>query len=354
MRGHGDILGMPGIWYAWRMNWICILILALGCSLASADEWYVSLDEPMHIRYRVEFHASMSDAEFAAMGRRINGRPEHPDRRTYEMERERREQGPSVVAHELWVDHRGVRRSNTSNTDDDLYFDAGNDGKTGWMLTRTGLTLVDDDAPSVPGQPDPTARLEEQTRDLGRFFTRGKTIASAVGVGEDAWVADGDALVVRNERLTLRLVDDGETVTITITGAQSPEYVGTGWSLEGEIEIGETGRMLPSVFNSFTAGGQLEQRVVLEEIRTISDSEIKAATRTPTVDGEDLVRGKLTFTMIQDHRGGEIVQETHAPDGTVSTERFNPSGRGWLRPVLWVCAGLIVVVLVWLRVRKGS
>ena len=296
----------------------------------------------------------MSNAEFTAMGRRINGRPEHPDRRAYEMERERREMGPTVVEHELWVDHRGVRRSNTSNTDDDLYYDAANDGKTGWMLTRTGLTLVDADAQSVPGQPDPKARLEDQTRDLGRFFTRGKTIASAVGIGEDAWVADGDALVAQSERMTLRLVEDGKGVKITITEAQNPEYVGTGWSLEGEIEIGDSGRMLPSVFNSFTAEGQLEQRVVLEEIRAISDSEIKAATRMPTVDGEDLVRGAFTFTTIQDHRGGEIVQETHAPDGTVSTERYNPSGRGWLRPVLWVLAGAIVVVLVWLRVRRGS
>lgn len=336
------------------MKWICIWILALGYSLASAEPWYESLDEPIHIRYRVEFHASMSNAEFAAMGRRINGRPEHPDWRTYEMERERREQGPSVVAHELWVDHRGVRRSNTSNTDDDLYYDAANDGKTGWMLTRTGLTLVDADAQRVPGQPDPKARLEEQTQDLGRFFTRGKTIASAVGIGEDAWVADGDALVAQSERMTLRLVEDGEGVKITITEAQNPEYIGTGWSLEGEIEIGDSGRMLPSVFNTFTAEGQLEQRVVLEEIRTISDREIKAATRMPTVDGEDLVRGAFTFTTIQDLRGGEIVQETHAPDGTVSTERYNPSGRGWRRPVLWVCAGLIVVVLVWLRVRRGS
>lgn len=335
------------------MKWICVCILALWSSMVSAAPWYASLDEPLRIRYRVEFHASLSDAQFAAMGRRVGSRPEHPDRREYEMERARREKGPDIVEHELWVDARGVRRSNTSNTGDELYYDAASDGKTGWMLTHNALTLVDADDEAVAGRPDPVARLEEQTRDLGRFFTRGRTIASAVGIGEDAWVADGDGFVAQGEGFTLRLVDDGQTVTITIPQSKDPSIVGTKWVLDGEIEIGETGRVLPSALSSYTPRGVVEQRVVLGEVSTIPRGEIEAATRTPTVDGEDLARGALTFTMLQDHRGGGVVQETHASDGTVRKERYNPVRRGWVRPVLWAMAGLIMVALVWLRVRKG-
>ena len=337
------------------MRIIMLVTLYLCAGMAGASDWFDQLDAPLRITYRVEFHSSMSDADFAALARRVRERPEHPDRLEYEYELERRAQGPTVVTHQAWLDDRGVHRANTTNSDGVGYADVARDGGTGWSLTATGLTLVNASDERGPGEVDPVSMLDEEAHQLGRLFTRGCTLLERVGFSEDMWVAVDGGYVIEGDSFTVRLVDDGETVEITITQAQQPGVVGTRWVLDGTIEAGGTGLHLPKTLSSYTAQGDLDQRMVLERVERISTDELEAVTRIPRVDQNDAVRGELTFTMIQDNRSGDLVQTTLNEGGETRVERFETGeSRGWVRPVLWVVAGLIVIALVVLRVRRGS
>lgn len=332
-----------------------LLIMVVFTGLTVAGDWLKQIGAPLRITYRVEFHPSMSDADFAALERRVRDRPEHPDRLEYEYELEQRAQGATIVTYQAWLDDRGVHRANTTNSDGVMYSDVARDGGTGWSLTPNGLTLVDIKDERGPGEVDPRSMLDEDAHLLGRFFTRGRTIVERVGMTADMWAeADGGYEIV-GDSFTIRLVDDGETVEISITNAQSAGVVGTRWVLDGTIEAEGTDLRLPSTLSSYTAEGKLDRRMVLERVDRISADELDAVTRTPRVDRDDAVRGGLTFTMIQDHRGGDIVQKSLGEEGEVQVERYKSGeGRGWTSRVLWGVAGLIVIALVVLRVRRGS
>jgi len=90
----------------------------------------------------------------------------------------------------------------------------------------------------------------------------------------------------------------------------------------------------------------------------IGTEEFEAVTRTPDFDGSDAVRGRVTFTQVTDFREGTPSYEIKTAEGAVQALNVEDTpvghGRSVLRTTGWVVAGSLVVLLVLLRLRRGS
>lgn len=329
-----------------------VLTLIFLSAASAASQSFDSLSSPVAIRYSVEFHASMDDASFSAMSRRVSGRPEHPDRRSFEFEKRRREQGPDRVMYDAWADERGIVRFNTSNTSDSLYTDVARDGRKLWMLSPAQLTIAGE-AATPPDAPDLRARLEECSATVSYFLTEGRSIRDGLPVGP--WEGDDRKMVARGDGLELGWHrDTSGTTTVRVARADlMPEEVGRKWVLRDRFVSEPFGTEIARVFEEFTPSGLLERRISIEDVREVDKAVIKRVTALPPLDGHDEVRGEVTYRTIVDSR-------SNTPEIIVSTEegsRSSPKSHTTrsrqqlaLRVIGWTTAVMLTAAMLGFRV----
>lgn len=100
-----------------------------------------------------------SEADLAAMAKRVEGHPDHPERIILETQRRRRKNGKDVIIHEVWYNKPGNFRNSYSQSWSDLpdedqngYYDIVVTDHVKWSLIPTQLTIIDPQ--SVPPRRD--------------------------------------------------------------------------------------------------------------------------------------------------------------------------------------------------------
>lgn len=326
---------------------------------AAAPMLIEDLPAPVHVRYTVEFHPVLSDAEFERMGARVAGRPEHPERRTYETQARRRNDGPGLVRHELWADRNGVVRFNTSNVADPMFADVAREGDVVWGLSQHQLTLLPVGGSPAADAPDIASRLREQESVLNFFLSWGRALRTATPLAVGAWTETGQGLAAEAEGLRMVLTEapDG-SVTVTLAECEpAPEMVGLRWVFEGRLPAEGAGFETPRVFSEYAPNGRLERRTVLESITIVSPQVLESVTKRPPLEGNDAVRGEVTFVAIYDYRKRDPEITTQSETGTVTIPQSRtPDAMAYkdIRLIGWIAAGVIVAVLVFLRIRRGA
>lgn len=333
-----------------------LFVIAPGRDASSAEAPdALLLRDRLHVQLKVEYPPSMSDEAFRAAVARIDGRPEHPMRASVERERRRREVGPDVVMYDLWLDGPRVVRYNTSNTHDALYTDYASDRDAMWSMSPQSLNVLPtSNAEAAPGAPAVGAQLAEAEQLVAWLASWGRALAEALPVG--AWVETDKGLVASGEGIELvQRWDAGRGVaSVVVTKCEpDPSAVGLKWSFGGSSLLGGAGGLAPAVFEEFTADGLVERRVSVVSVEPISQERLATVRRLPRFDGEDAVRGPVTFVARTDYRATD--PEVTVLDGDGAERTRSEGARTGSLPVVriggWVLAGGLAVGLVYLRVR---
>ncbi|MCL4220258.1 MAG: hypothetical protein KJZ65_02695 [Phycisphaerales bacterium] len=96
------------------------------------------------------------------------------------------------------------------------------------------------------------------------------------------------------------------------------------------------------------------QSVLLRDIRPLRGDELDPLLNTPAPDGQDPIRGPATFVSINDYQSGTKVT-LDAPEPfkeKLTASHARPPAPNWLRPLGWLLAGVLIVALVWARLRR--
>jgi hypothetical protein len=330
--------------------------------------------EGFGIECHVEYPPQLTDAELAALRREAEGKPDHPNWREIEAEERRRRQplGSSRVM--IWNDQKGRWRYNQSylisTTDEPSYVDAVVAGSVMWQLTPEALHIAPTDKGTATGtHGDPRSR-EGSMRVLLSELLYGR-----LGVGADAGNApDGRvellpghrwaAYVSRGEDFELRYEGTWdipaargtvETVVVTRTSERGVALRGTRYAFEGWRLDPVSQRWLAQAASETSAGGVVMQRTVLDAVTKVTPAEFDALFEVPPIDGEDPVRGRMTYHSLYDHRPSALVRQDFGPDREVVSVADLPGAKSWRRWRVagWVVAGVLSSVFIGLRVRSS-
>ncbi len=315
------------------------------------------------VRFEVTEHPRLSDAEIANIRRRIEGRPDHPDRKRLEVELRRRN-APDVSRWTLWYldDHHW--RCNLDEPYQALYVDTAENNDHRWTLSSTFAEVYDADLPPPPNR-DVSLMKTDAIGEIRRFIYAGW---GAYPVNEAA------ILSASNDIIRLRLPNDTqwrhdvehapdqsrllcsrsvlEEATAFPTGSETTFL---DWTFDEVLGHWRCAR----IEERNADGRLLRTRELVSVERIIDPDSMRSLLRTPVVSGRpaesDPIRGPLdSVTTLIDFRSGQehIVNLTEA--GTTQT----PLPRGMLPPgrrfpwtiIGWSVAALLGAALVAIRV----
>jgi hypothetical protein len=312
-------------------------LCALLCRAAPADEasdvraWleaefersraHITLGD-VRLDFRRVWPPLLSDAELEAMERRVEGRPDHPDRRVLEEERRRRA-GEAYEDFSVWYPSEGVFRINkTMPTRETLgYTDqASTPEGSSWSMTPAQLNVV------TKGQAPPGYDYAGSESTVAHFVSmfRFGGVRKAPGVEieiEDVQRSGGESYTaeVRFEtewgatrfRYDLRWDDGlarGFVTERILVGAESEDFadqIGSGaryrdWRMDPTL-----GEFLAGRIERLSAGGSLEEVLTLSGAEQEPPGFVERVTAVPDVRGDDPIRGGVTVTSVYDHRKGK-------------------------------------------------
>lgn len=326
----------------------------------------VSLPRETFLHYSLVLPVEGDASDLAALAKRIEGRPDHPDRRHYEALRRQLEHGPRTVTYRLW--YKDARRwrlaADYSEGEVIPYVDVAINGDNAWQMTPRALRLIDPDRP--PESLDPSARLTAAPNHYRAWITWRfgpgpldlQPVASRlVGNRWEATVRSSDG---SREFRYLGTVQDGRIHPDRIVMVRADDRPGlanaetrfTDWEYSAFAD-----RWIPASITSVSAEHHQEQ--ILHELRPLRPGEWEPVVATPTLDGEDPLRGPTTFVSVFDHRPGANHAETINEDGSVvrspipETPTTGPRSRR-LQTVGWFLAGAIAAWLIFLRLRRAG
>lgn len=333
------------------------MFLWLGVFQAAADPDCGGMAEPLHLTWVIEYHASMPDAEYEELRLRVSNRPEHPGRRSFEFETRRRVSGPDRVRHELWAQNGEIIRYNTSNTADSLYADYATVDGVVWSMTPEQLTILPADrASGGPGVPPLQDQLDEAAQYLSWFLTRGRSIRDSLPIGP--WEEQDGRTVAMGNGIRLVLESTGSpprTVIRLVECEPDPGSIGLSWSFEGRIAIDGSVCVVPKSISEFTPSGLLDKRVVIESASVSDPATTRLVRRIPPIEGEDAVRGAVTFVAMTDYRKRDPSITVRTESGWSTVAESQTPGRKadrFLRITGWVTAGSLVLAIAILRWRR--
>jgi len=320
------------------------------------------------VEYDIEFLYTLSEAEFAAIRKRVEGKPEHPDRALLALEPRRTR--PDVDQFVLWLKGDEFRRSVTRVSGGDSALDDVQTGALAWRMTPEALTLARrGDQITRSG----IARFVDSNLDDALvLFTGGlhRAVWSGAPVhgilaADGTWRAEADKAINDGQwrlRATGRwdaAADSGEVWRVELSTTRADGTVSglviatSGWSMA-------PGFPRPVARESLTKrqNGVPDRRVVFRSIATIDDHEFRRVTRVPPLAGSDEHRGPVTFREVYDHTEGEIrvvgaegeedIMRRPLPESAAVME---VDKRERLRIAGWVLGGLVLTCLVWFRLR---
>lgn len=302
------------------------------------------------------------------------GKPDHPNWREIHAEERRRRQPLNASRVMIWTDDTGRWRYSqsylTSNTDEPSYVDAVVAGSVMWQLTPEELHVASTSEGTAPGvHGDPRSR-ERTMRVYLRELLHGRLAEGAAAgmapdgvvelLGDRRWAAyasQDDRMRLRYEGVWDPEFSRGfvESVIVAETAPEVADFRGTRYEFDGWHVDPLLQKWLAETATEISPDGVVTHRTVLDRVVEASPVEFDALVSVPPVDGDDPVRGPVTYRSLYDHRPSALARQDLGPDRNVLATADLPGARSWRRWRVggWILAGVLVGGFVWLRVRSS-
>lgn len=146
-----------------------------------------------------------------------------------------------------------------------------------------------------------------------------------------------------------------ELVTV-VEGATRPEFNGYNHRLLEHEFSQDLTRWIARRVEFRYPDGTLDRVIRIDRVHARTSAEFESAFEVPAVAGEDVVRGKVTFGRVLDHRSGKATITTNDSVETVPLVQSAGTASVWQRWLGWVTTGLISagLIVLWLRKRAHA
>ncbi len=385
MRGCGQRSSMaasrPSLGAIRMCAFACVLLSVFVAAAADGQElgsleWFraewkaaekVGLPEGYYIDYSILTRVPGDEAELARLAGIIEGKPDHPLRRTHDELKSQIEIGPKTTRYRVW--YGGPNRWRLSMTHP-LHLPAGYeyaeiayDGPRTWWMTPKELRLLDARRP--PEGRDPAGLISALPHYLNDWLAMGFssgplgiTPVSSV-VRDGVWEATtASASGQRVWRYKGRVEGDRILADVRelIVCEDDPKWLGHRKVWSEWYFVDAIGQWAATRVDSIDADGLAYMTTALHEIRPLKAGELDALMTRPAADGTDPVRGLVTFTSIVDYGSGtaETWSEGERVTVTLPPDASRQPPPSWLKPAGWTLVAVIVGALVWFRLKRGQ
>lgn len=319
---------------------------------------------PFKAVIELEYPAQMTDSEFAELAKRVEGKPEHPDRPRFEVEQRRRTQGPDRRRMTMW--YGGPRQWRVNH--DDLFqhdpelpptsYDIAEDGEIHWHNVpvpgqrHIQLSRIDD----PPVQPRvsviPADRLAMQyLLDAidGPLVDR---YAIPMSLRQASATQDGVACVVAAEgghdsiEASGRWAVPTESVLFEVLLRRSSQAPldGLRKKVSGWADHPELGKTIASQIET-SKGGRVLERASIVSVERADSKVIRQVSRIPDPSHPDVIRGAADpADPVEwiDLREADAAQSLIARDVAAAVVQAGRKERDWLS---WGGLGLGALVV---------
>lgn len=352
--------------------------LSCGQPLPGTMEWFadmlLSANERAQVREvyiectKREWPIDGDAADFEALRQRVEGLPEHPDRRAFERFAAQIEKNGFSWRYRIWFESDRRWRISVDTDDPESVWTAldtamDRDG-TIWRILKGQLQLFSVNA--IPAGMDPGSEVREVEWFTNRFLSSGffaATDALSSRLDGREWIG-----VAANPpgtmawRFTGEIERDAGTSdprlrvdTRTIVRSDRSELIGSEtryqeWSRVEVLDI-----LVPRTIESRRADGRLSQSWRLIDFRRLELDEIGPLVRTPEpIAGADPIRDLGDLVELVDYRSGGARIFSSAIGENIDGVPRHRTVRGSGAPYWagWTLAGLLVAALLWIRIRR--
>ncbi len=320
------------------------------------------------IQYRVESQEKLDAGELARLREKLKNLPEHPERARLRHLEQLEKYGPEVRKQTVWFRDGEMRVNREAGNDpSSKYFDFVSLKDSGWKMTPDQMFVLGEAEKRPPGHTlvSAASSITFEVSDFVCLWARSVKVDDKTTVAmetDSRWIASIEHETPVGPRL---FVLHGSWSNESRTGQVTESEVIDPRSKQVLAKSSASEFRASDVFSREVAhlvtneeGGRGTNRLVLESVSPLGTEEFEVVTRTPAFDGADAVRGKVTFTQVTDFREGAPSYEIKTAEGAVQSLSVEDTpvghGRSVLRTTGWVVAGSLVVLLVLLRLRRGS
>lgn len=324
----------------------------LDSQVAAALTW--PTDQLIDIKYRVEFHCTMTPEELSALEARVRGKRDHPDRPTLQTQLSRRA-APEVSSYRLITDGKDRWRIGNYGEKSRIYLDAAVADSQAWTLTGTDVATLSPDsrgAGAVRSQRDSHRRtvLDMASRrlaDIAAYGLQERVVTkTADGWRVDAANPEHKVLV----RYSLKGQANPTVTSVEILQAPNPEMVGERAEFEGEV-LTPDGRSLAKLMRVWRRG-MVAEVTMIDSIEAIDEAKLERAIAIPERGAPDELRGLVKVSRVTKWEGDEqAVQEFDQQGQLLSPRTGRNQTASWFNLVGWAAAALGVGVIVVLARR---
>ncbi len=323
-------------------------------------------------RWRQELFPHTITREVERRERALRDTPDHPNRAVLGEMREQAERGPQITDFEVWWSGSDLFRLNTDYGPSvpTAYVDNVVSGDTVYSLTPASLSVVDRASPPE-GMAYADTSQAEILRSLRELFAGGLGAfryrelapirAEFEGSGLVGVLGSPDGSSSSRRWCTIQLEPGGAGVVPVVRMAVM-RVEGEGGSTESRVRYGdwiesEIGRQAVASSVEFVNDrGEVDVRLTWLGARRMEPGEIGRATRTPTIDSTDAVRGPVTFNRIMDYRSG-VIRTADPTSRAVSTIPMpgmpqSSAAPRWITVAGWASAAALVAGLCGVRLWR--
>lgn len=340
-------------------------------------EWFANrLNQPVEPTQLNGYYIEFTDRKWPVDGdsatleelrSRVQGKPEHPERRQLERLEKQLELDGFLWRYRIWYQDDEHWRVSSDTDDPDVpiqFHDAAQSGPSdSWMWAQGSLTLYD--AGHLPeGQSSSTLLLHLQQFvrcfvDVSIRVARPPVSPTTSRLDGTTWLAtaesDDRSRVINYQGSLSPSGTAIELLLVEHKNHPNPKFQGmatfySDWAYDEALH-----RRIPHVIKRVSGDGRLEDVCEYGVVRPLHGGEIEEVTRTPdAIAGTDAIRDATLIEEIIDRRpgGGSVVNaHTGQETGTLKPEEVG-SNLGSLYWIAWGAAGALVAGIVWLRVRR--
>ncbi len=332
---------------------------------------FANTDEMFHAKWTKRDICVPTPVELETMRRAVANHPDHPDRtRLQDIESRLASHTGSLI--ECWVGATMWRIATPQGAIPSDYSDFGGNNEDAWWLDPTSLSVTT----SIPPSPSyDYARLGLSfVTELTYFFSGRLCEATRLApvrvtrVVDGKWTADGASSTNRSNYAVSATgqwspdrnsgtVDDVLITVTHIDGTRgSAHYLSSGWTTNEHVPTHAT-----RVESIETIGSSVQYHWIyeLDLLETTTREVLRRMSSVPSLNGDDPLRGRLTFRSLDDYRG-EGTYTTWDQNGTLESSQslsaISPTfaRRNKLRLLGWIMCISIAVSLIALRARARA
>lgn len=341
------------------------------------DEWKAGADctfaDPLLVEYQIEWHSQFTPEELGLKTREAAGKPDHPDALRIEHSARRLKDGPEIGNERVWFDGgrwrygRDYKLFGRNPKGDPSYYDSAVNGQDMWTMTPDVLQVSSPSEGTTYGSyGDPRESQASWEGYLRKLIFAGLGAGKAIQlqlssvevIAPGVWRAIARSPVgieVQVDGVWDESAGRGRVSATTLIGMppSSSEKPGRKHTYADWKDSPDLGRPVAGIVEEFDARGHLVERVRLVKVEKLSNTAFEQALATPSVRGEDVIRGPSKFTSVYDHRPGNRTLTEYAGTATTTTALPNRDSTFTLwRRIGWISAAVMVAALVFIRLRK--